>query len=58
MIDKAGDDAVSTETSGGRVPEPGDFATPKEAHDRIAPEVRKLRIGDDIPQRDVTQPDV
>jgi hypothetical protein len=58
MTDEPDDQAVSTETSGGRVPEAGDPATPREAHDRVAPEVRKLRHGDNIPQRDTPQPDV
>lgn len=35
----------------------GKADTPKQAHDRIAPEVRRLRIGDDVEQSDEPQDD-
>jgi hypothetical protein len=57
MANQADDEAVNSETGGRRLPEPDDARTPREAHDLVAPEVRKLRHGDDIEQRDTPQPD-
>lgn len=31
---------------------PDEADTPREAHDAVAPEVRRLRLGDDAPQED------
>lgn len=33
-------------------PRPGEADTPREAHDKTAPTVRRLRHGDDVPQSD------
>ncbi len=33
-------------------PRPGEADTPREAHDAVAPNVRRLREGDDAPQGD------
>ncbi len=36
----------------GKAARPGEVDTPREAHDKTAPVIRKLRHGDDAPQRD------
>ena len=52
MTDTANGGPANTPADDARKPEPGEPATPQEAHDETAANVRALREGDDLPPPD------
>lgn len=57
MTDDTREETANANESTAARPADEEASTPREAHDRVAPEVRKLRHGDDVEQRDAPPPD-